>query len=81
MIAIWLVDEEAATARDNSDAGTSAGSSAAVVGVWNARADPNIRMVTRITSRLIQPAAVPIANTATDAPVIARLICTINFRS
>jgi hypothetical protein len=33
MTAIWLVDEEAATARDKSDAGTSAGSSAAVVGV------------------------------------------------
>ena len=48
MIAVWLADAFAAIARDSSDGGTSAGSSACIVGIWNARAAPTTKISAKI---------------------------------
>ena len=54
-MAIWLEEDDAATARDSSGAGTIAGSSEEVVGCWKARAQPKTRMATSTRSRVSQP--------------------------
>ena len=55
MVASWVVDADAATARGNSDAGTTAGSKVCWVGASNARPTPKTKTAARMNSLLTQP--------------------------
>ena len=55
MVASWVVDAEAATARGNNGGETTAGSKVCCVGASNARPTPNTRTATRMNSLLIHP--------------------------
>ena len=81
MIAVCDADALDATARGSNRSGTSAGSSACIVGISNARAQPMTNTSAKITCSVIQPIALPAASVghgherdelahAEDAPAI-----------
>ena len=62
MTADWVAAELLAIARAKSSRGTSDGSSAAIAGIWNARAAPTMKISAKIDASVIQPWWLPSAN-------------------
>ena len=81
MVASWVVEAEAATARGNNDAGTTDGSNVDCVGASNARPTPNTNTAARMNSLVTQPATEPTASAATARPSTVWQICSRRRRS
>ena len=81
MVASWVVEAAAATARGNKAAGTTAGNRVCWVGDSNARPTPNTNTAARMNSRVTQPETDPIANAAAARPSSAWQICSRRRRS
>ncbi len=64
MVANWVVEAEAATARGNNAGGTTAGSSVCWVGASNARPMPNTKTAARMNSLVTIPETEPAASAA-----------------
>jgi hypothetical protein len=81
MVANWVVDAEAATARGNSDSGTADGSKVCWVGASKARATPKTKTVVRMNALLTHPQTDASASVATANPSAAWQICKRRRRS
>ncbi|MNC32556.1 hypothetical protein D3C75_809180 [compost metagenome] len=68
MVADWVAEAEAATARGNSPAGTTLGSSAWVAGISNERVAPSRKARAKISSRVTLSVALPSASASAISP-------------
>jgi hypothetical protein len=81
MVASWVVEAAAATARGNNATGTTAGNKVCWVGDSNARPTPNTNTAARMNSRVTQPETEPMAKAAAARPSSAWQICSRRRRS
>ena len=65
MMAVCDADALEATARGSNCSGTSAGNSACIVGISNARAQPTTNTKAKMRCSVIQPITLPVASVAT----------------
>ena len=81
MVASWVVEADAATARGNNATGTTAGNKVCWVGASNARPTPKTNTAARMNSLVTQPETEPMANAAAARPSSAWQICSRRRRS
>ncbi len=81
MVAACWAEDDAATARGNSGAGTTAGSNVCMAVDSKARAAPTKNTAIRMNSLLIQPPNEPTDKAAAARPSMAWQICRIRRRS
>lgn len=68
MVADWVAEADAATARGNSPAGTTLGNSAWVAGISNERLAPSRKARAKISSRVTLSVALPTASARAISP-------------
>jgi hypothetical protein len=75
MVASWVVDAAAATARGNSGPDTTLASSVCWVGESKARPTPSMSTAPRMNALLLQPENAPMAKAAAASPSTTWKIC------